>query len=144
MLFSGEWYLCDDRIMRPIIRGEIRAGDGSWRAVEFLLDTGADRTVFSANVLEALNLRSEEPGERIGGIGGIVDSVVVRTQIRLTREDDCKVIFRGEYAACIQQETLDMSVLGRDLLEMFAVIVDRSNDLVCLLGARHRYRIEKE
>lgn len=78
MLFSGEWYLCDDRIVRPILRGEIQAGDGSWRAVEFLLDTGADRTVFSANVLEALHLRSGEPGERIGGLGGIVDSVVVR------------------------------------------------------------------
>ena len=90
MLFSGEWYLCDDRIVRPIIRGEIRAGDGSWRAVELLLDTGADRTVPSANVLESLNLRSAEPGERIGGIGGIVDSVVARTQIRLAREDDRK------------------------------------------------------
>ena len=144
MLFSGVWYLCDDGIVRPIIRGEILAGDGSWRAAEFLIDTGADRTVFSANVLDALVLRSREPNEKIGGVGGIVDSVVVRTEIRLTREDDSKVIFRGEYAACTQQEALDMSVLGRDILEMFAVIVDRSRDLVYLLGARHRYRIEKE
>ena len=36
MLFSGVWYLCDDGIVRPIIRGEILAGDGSWRAAEFL------------------------------------------------------------------------------------------------------------
>ena len=144
MLFFGEWHLCDDEVVRPIFRGEVLAGDGSWRAVEFLLDTGADRTVFSANVLETLTLRSRKPDEKVGGIGGIVDSVIVGTEIRLTREDDSKVIFRGEYAACTQQEALDMSVLGRDILEMFAVIVDRSHDLVCLLGARHRYRIEME
>lgn len=119
MLFCGEWHLCDDEVVRPILRGEILTGNGSWRAVEFLLDTGADRTVFSANVLETLNLRSREPDEKVGGIGGIVDAVIVRTEIRLTREDDSKVIFRGEYAACTQPEALDMSVLGRDLLEMF-------------------------
>ena len=41
MLFSGVWQLCDDEVVRPLIRGEILAGDGSWRAVELLLDTGA-------------------------------------------------------------------------------------------------------
>ncbi len=120
------------------------AGDGSWCAVEFLVDIGADRTVLSANVMVSLRLLSREPEEGLGGIGGAVDSVLLRTEIRLTCEDDRKVIFRGEYAACIRQESLDMSVLGRDILGLFAVIVDQSRDLICLIRGRHKYTIEKE
>jgi hypothetical protein len=33
------------------------------------------------------------------------------------------------------------SVLGRDITGLFAVIVDRPGDLVCLVGQRHRYSI---
>ena len=84
MQFNGGWYLCDDGIIRPIMRGEILAGSGAWRAAEFLIDTGADRTVFSANVLEALGLTAGVH-ESVAGIGGVVDVVVVTTRIRLTR-----------------------------------------------------------
>ena len=141
MRFDGEWLECDDGIVRPVIRAEVLAGDGTWRSVELLVDTGADRTVISANVLESLDLAATEPRDRIGGVGGLVDSVNVRTQIRLTREDGQKVIFRSDYAACIDHEALDMTVLGRDLLEMFAVIVDRRADVVAIIGGQHRYTI---
>jgi hypothetical protein len=30
MQILGEWYLCDDGIERPVIRGEVLAADGSW------------------------------------------------------------------------------------------------------------------
>jgi hypothetical protein len=36
-----------------------------------------------------------------------------------------------------------MSVLGGDITGLFAVIVDRPGDVVCLLGQRHRYTIEQ-
>jgi hypothetical protein len=82
-----------------------------------LVDTGADRTVLSANVLQSLNLDLETttPADRIGGVGGLVDSVSVNTQIRLSRDDSQKAVFRSEYAACTDHEALDMSVLGRDI-----------------------------
>lgn len=48
MRINGEWLLFDDGVRRPVIRGEILTGAGSWEAAEFLVDTGADRTVFSA------------------------------------------------------------------------------------------------
>ena len=142
MRSNGEWLECDDGIVRPVVRAEILAGDGAWRSVELLVDTGADRTVISANVFEGLNLDATEPMDRIGGVGGLVDSVNVHTQIRLTRDDGQKAIFRGNYAACTAHEALDMTVLGRDLLEMFAVIVDRRADLVTIIGGQHRYTIQ--
>lgn len=36
-----------------------------------------------------------------------------------------------------------MSVLGRDVTGFFAVIIDRPNNLVCLLAQRHQYSIEQ-
>ena len=60
MRIDGEWLLCDDGIVRPVIRGEILAGDGTWQRAEFLVDTGADRTVFSAAVLAALHAECAE------------------------------------------------------------------------------------
>lgn len=142
MRINGEWLLCDDGIVRPVIRGEILAGNGSWQRAEFLVDTGADRTVLSAPILTALGLQPLATQEGIGGLGGRVHSVVVETQIRFTHEVLSKVSFRGRYAAVTELEALDMSVLGRDITGLFAVIVDQPSEVVCLLGQRHRYRIE--
>ena len=90
MRFNGEWLQCDDGIIRPVIRAEILTGDGGWRAFELLIDTGADWTVISANVLESLNGQTTVAQDKIGGVGGLVNSVLVDTQIRLSREDGQK------------------------------------------------------
>ena len=141
MRFDGEWLQCDDGIVRPVLRAEILTESGHWRAFELLVDTGADRTVISANVLESLNLETTAERDRIGGIGGLVDSVSVHTQIRLSRDDSQKVTFRGEYVACMGHEALDMSVLGRDILGMFALIVDCRADVISIIGGQHQYTI---
>jgi hypothetical protein len=46
---------------------------------ELLVDTGTDRTAMSANVLEALSLDAAEPHNRIGGVGGLGDSVTLNS-----------------------------------------------------------------
>ena len=144
MRIDGQWLWCDDGIMRPVISGEILAGNGSWEKSEFLVDTGADRTVFSAATLAKLGLQPVAMEEGISGVGGQADAVSVTTQIRLTHEDAGKVIFRGQYAAVTELEALDISVLGRDIIDLFAVIVDRIHDVICLLGQRHHYIIQQD
>ena len=57
------------------------------------------------------------------------------------RDDGGTAVFRGQFAAVTELEPLDMSVLGRDISNLFALIVDRPRDLVCLLGAGHQYSI---
>jgi hypothetical protein len=141
MQINGEWLLCDDGIVRPVIRGEILADDGSWVPVPFLLDTGADRTVFSAAMLAALHLHSLSGPERLSGLGGTVRAFGIETQVRFSHEEGRKVVFRGSYAAVTALEVLDMSVLGRDITNMFAVVADRPGNVVCLLGQRHQYII---
>jgi len=141
MRIDGEWYECDDGVVRPVIRGEVMDAGGAWVAAEFLVDSGADRTVFSAALLSILRLQTAVPADRLGGVGGTVDSVAVSTQIRLTRDGQGKVLFRGEFAAVTALEALDMSVLGRDITDMFAVVVDHPGNAVCLVSQPHRYEI---
>ena len=50
MQVSGEWLRCLDGDIRPVVRGEVVGGDGHWREIELLVDTGADRTVLSARI----------------------------------------------------------------------------------------------
>ena len=141
MRIDGLWYLCDDGMVRPVIRVEVEAADGSWVGAPLLVDTGADRTVFSAEISDALHLQPVESSDRLSGVGGAADSAVVETAIRFTHDEAGKAIFRGQFAAFIHPEALDMSVLGRDILNMFALIVDRQADTVCLLGQKHHYTI---
>jgi hypothetical protein len=143
MRIDGRWLLCDDGFVRPVVRGEILANNGSWLSDEFLVDTGADCTVISALILEALRLPPALAQGRLGGVGGVSESIVVETRIRFSRETGNKVTFRGQYAAFSQVELLDMCVLGRDVTDLLAVVVDRPNDVICLLGQRHRYTIER-
>ena len=81
------------------------------------------------------------PINRLGGVGGAVESVLVDTAIYLQRDDGGVAVFRGQFAAFTAPEALDMSVLGRDIFNLFALIVDRPRDLVCLLGGGHQYSI---
>jgi predicted aspartyl protease len=133
--------LFNDGVLRPVIRGEVLTSDGRRQPAEFLVDTGADRTVLSAGTLSKLGLEPIATQERLSGMGGLVDSVLVETEIQLTRETGGKVIFRGQFAAVTELEALDISVLGRDITGLFAVIVDQPGDVVSLLAQRHRYSI---
>ena len=143
MRIDGEWLECLDGDTRPIIRAEILLDDGNWFEFSLLVDTGADRTVLSADVLRASHLRLAGDLRPIGGLGGIVACEIVKTQLRFRRDDGVQVAVRGEFAALIEPEALDMSVLGRDVLDMFALIVDRSHDVVAILGGQHRYNITR-
>ncbi len=129
--------------MRPVIQGEILTSRGVWISAPFLVDTGADQTVFSATTLAELSLQPHATQNGISGVGGIVSSVLVETQIRLYRETRGTVIFRGQYRAVTEVAALDISVLGRDIMGLFAIVVDQPGNLVCLLGQRHRYTIEQ-
>jgi len=143
MRINGEWNRGEDGIVRPVIRGEILTSRGLWMRVPFLVDTGADQTVLSAAILAALSLQSRAAQGQIGGVGGVVSSVVIETQIQFRRETGSAVVFRGQYRAVTEIEALDISVLGRDIMGLFSVIVDQPGNVVCLLGQRHRYIIEQ-
>ena len=54
MRIVGKWLLADDGVTRPVVEADVRAADGGLEAEIFLIDIGADRTVFSASLLSKL------------------------------------------------------------------------------------------
>jgi hypothetical protein len=71
----------------------------------------------------------------------MADSVILETRIRFTDDEEGKAVFVGRFAGLTDLKALDMSVLGRDILNVFALLVDRRADTVCLLGQKHFYTI---
>jgi hypothetical protein len=53
MVIVGKWHLFDDGITRPIVCAKVTGGDRTPRGENFLIDSGADRGVFSAALREA-------------------------------------------------------------------------------------------
>ena len=103
----------------------------------------ADVTVLGPVVSEAMQWDLTGSSQQLGGIDGDVNSTIVSTQIQFYLDDGLPVTFRGSFHAIHNAQHLEMSVLGRDIIEMFALIVDRPGDVVCLLRENHRYEIQE-
>jgi Retroviral aspartyl protease len=142
MLFHGSWSQCEDGVMRPVVRGLVQTAGGDWTAVDFLVDTGADRTTFITPVLIDLNLPAVGSRDHLTGLGGVTPSVQIATSIRFQAEDGSMLRFQGHFTALTDAKALDMSVLGRDILDTLVLIVDWRARRVCLLGDGHRYTID--
>jgi len=78
----------NDGTTRPIVRAEVLRLDGRPIPEGFLVDSGTDRMVLSAAVLERLHLlmRRGQPGLTLSGIGGESAFVLVRMALVFVRE----------------------------------------------------------
>ena len=54
--------------------------------------------------------------------------------LRMRRADGVTIHFRGRFAAWVDPTALDMSVLGRDITNLLALVIDRPGNSVCLLS----------
>lgn len=145
MVIAGEWQLSDDGVTRPILHARIHKGDGTLIAEDFLIDSGADRTAFRTGLLEQLQILTRKPPVDIAlsGIGGVSAFVLVTTVIELLRVDGSPVRVRGEFAGFTDPAATDLSVLGRDVLDNFDLILSRPRNEILLLAPRHQYRVEQ-
>jgi hypothetical protein len=145
MLIAGEWLVCADGIHRPVLRGAVHAADGRLHQVVFLIDSGADRSVFIAPVLQRLNLpAAPQPADyQSVGVGASSAFVLVRTVIEFTRDDGGPARIHGEFAAFLNPTASDFCVLGRDVLDNFDVILSRRRGQVPLLAPNHHYQVVK-
>ena len=144
MVIAGEWRLGDDGVIRPAMCAKALAADGPYHVEVFLVDSCADRTVFSASLLAKLQLspNTSVPGFGLKGIGGDSPFVLVSTVVEFTRDGGGPVHVRGEFAAFTDPAATDLSILGRDVLDLFDVIVSRRRSEVRFLAGHHQYRVE--
>lgn len=145
MLIAGEWKLRDDGVMRPIVRARVLGSDGSLVAEDFLIDSGADRTVLSAALLARLPFSAEsvQPGFTLSGIGGTAAFVSITTAMEFICDDGGLVRVRGDFAGFTDPAATDLSILGRDVLGHFDLIISRQRGAIWLLAPRHQYRIDR-
>lgn len=144
MRVNGKWLLCDDGVIRPVVPGFVRAADGQLVEVAFLLDAGADRTVFSADfrdLLRSLETRGNDQ-TLLSGIGGSAGSITIETVIGFRRDDQRVVTVRGSFGVFTEGESADLSVLGRDVSNNFSVIYDFPQQIIALLAPPHSYEIK--
>jgi len=144
MVIAGEWVSGDDGISRPIVNARVPGGVGHPVGVRFLVDTGADRTVLSEAILRELKLPMVEPtGEfSLMGLGGESPFVLVKATLELIQADGRAAKIHGDFAAATDPAALDLSVLGRDVLDHFDVILGRHRGAIVMLGGAHRYQIQ--
>ena len=145
MRIVGEWFACEDGVTRPVVEAIMRNAAGQEQSDRFLVDTGADRSAFSAAFLYRLRQAPVHPapGITLVGIGGGTASVLMDTAIELTRDDSRPVFIRGEFAAFTDPRATDLSILGRDDLDLFDVIVSRRRNEVLLLAPPHHYHVTR-
>jgi hypothetical protein len=111
MLVKGEWQRCDDAITRPLVRATVLDVAGISMPEDFLIDSGAGRTMLSASLLTRLRLpmQSPPPELSLSGVGGSRAFVIVTTVVECSREEGGTVRMRGEFAGFTR--------CGRDRLE---------------------------
>ena len=143
MQIKGEWLTCDDGVTRPVAIAHLPDADGKPRAERFLVDSGADRTVLSASILAKLKLAPVQPPEGSGlvGVGGRTPYVLIAAVLVFAREGGGFARVRGEFAAFSELSATDFSVLGRDILNNFDVILSRPRSELLHLAPNHRYLV---
>ena len=143
MRVDGKWFLGEDGVIRPTVPGFVRIADGRWSEVTFLLDAGADRTGFSARFLHKLRPleKAELESARLTGVGGETNSITIECAISFERHVGQRVTVRGQFGVFTDIKSADLSLLGRDVTDNFAVIYDRLTETVALLAPPHFYEI---
>ena len=119
MRTNGKWMLCDDNVVRPGVQGLVKVAVGNWAEVTFLLDAGADRTVFSAQFLHLLQPFEMDESEqiRLAGVSGAINSITIETVISFRKDDGQLITVRGQFGVFTEAESADLSVLGRHVTQ---------------------------
>jgi hypothetical protein len=106
------------------------------------VDPGADRTLLIAELTDNLRLPTKPLSDaELTGIGGGASSMLVNSAIEFKTVDSKSVVVRGELAILADARAIDLSILGRDVLNNFDVIISRHRNEVLLLAPRHAYQV---
>lgn len=144
MRIDGKWEFGEDGGVRPCVQGAIWLTEQDRIEFPLLLDAGADRTVFSAQLLEWLRPFASPSNTEVGqltGIGGATGSLMLDIPLWFKRDTGEYIKVRGPFSVFTELASSDISILGRDVTNNFRVIYDHLDLTVILLSPPHRYEI---
>ncbi len=135
MRIEGRWLAGADGVERPVFDGMIAAPDGAQLTVSLLVDTGADITVLAPTVAEQLAASVQPvPTEMVvGGVGGTQQVYEIAVDLLLPTTSGQRARIRGPLPVILEPGSLDLSVIGRNLLDQFTLIYSRPQNTLLLL-----------
>ena len=144
MRINGEWLPDLNGVLEPNLHCRLQTGSGEWVEVSFLIDSGAERTVISADIIRQIDAPAHVSLHSLVGLNGSVSVLTVSTKLKLELDNGSSIVVNGPFDGLPEGREGELSILGRDVLGNFAVILDRPGDAIALLHGRHRYSIHED
>jgi predicted aspartyl protease len=126
--------------MRPVIMAKLLVHD-QVLPLTLLVDTGADRTVLGSAFIDLLADLQQAPTEALVSAGGQVDCFLATVRLELRDVGNRPIRFSTICAILLDPNQRNEHLLGRDILDYFALICDREANRVTLLRPPHQYSI---
>lgn len=143
MIFQGS-YRINWGAYRPFITAWVYSFSEKWVKFSFLVDSGADETFLHHRSIDILNIDTSHLNVRtdVGGIGGSgVPYFRWETRLKILSTEGIGRLFSGEVNVFLDPHASRVPILGRDVLDNFAVIFDRMKSQVTLLEHPDSYKI---
>ena len=144
MILHGR-YENEAGILRPYISGFVYSSRRVWLEYAFLVDSGADVTFLHYGSLDelAIDTSNLEVYDDVGGVGGKdVPYIKFSSKLQFISGEDVKV-FKGDINIFLDPHATDVPLLGRDVLDHFAVLLDCRRSQVLLLDEMAKYRVNE-
>lgn len=135
MRIKGKWQTGADGIARPVFEGYVATANGNQFPVTLLIDTGADLTVLAPTVAQQLAgmVQPTALDTTASGVGGTLQLHELAVDLLLPTTSGRRARIHGPLPVLLNSGSLEFSVLGRDVLDQFALIYARPQDELLLL-----------
>jgi hypothetical protein len=142
MRIDGRWVTGADGVERPVFDAALLHAGGQRYPIQFVLDTGADFTLLTYDVGQALAAAGlPQPGPVASSAGGTAPTILLDVTLVFTTTDGRLVGLRGPIPALAAPSLLDFPVLGRNAIDLLALAYDRPRGLLALVGSPEQVAI---
>lgn len=144
MIFKGRYSQTNwNNPLAPFVKASIRTANEKWIDVSFLIDLGADGTYLPSEYAKKLGIQLDEARMEndVTGVGGQrVEYIPFITQLKFESNGGWRTI-NLSIGVFTQEESLDIPVLGRDVMNFFTLLCDLKANLVWLIDDSDRMKL---
>lgn len=141
MRIEGRWLVGADGVERPVIAGFLSAPGGLQVPLNLLVDTGADATILAPHVAHLLagSLQATLISATAAGVGGSLQMYELAVDLLLPTTSGQRARIHGPLPILLEPASLELSVIGRNLLDQFTLIYSRPRGVLLLLTPPDKY-----
>ena len=135
MQIEGRWVIGAEGVERPVFDAVLLHGGGQRYPTQLVLDTGADFTLLTYDIGQALAATTlPQPGPIASSAGGTATTILLDVTLAFTTTEGRLVGLHGPVPALAIPSLLNFSVLGRNAIDLLALAYDRRRGLLALVG----------